>query len=134
MLCSASPPSSFRNSGEGGGFSTSTCVVAGVFSPRESVQVAPTVIRPGETPDVFRAALLRLPLETLPPLAVQPPTVTGILSGLVQVQLMVEDAPACNVEGSAEHETVGGFFGSSFTVNAAIQLASPSFIILGSVI
>src|SRR5208283_3462442 len=97
MLCRASLASSFRNSGEGGGgggFSTITRAVAGVFRPRESVQLALTVIEPGEAPDVFRPAVLAPLLETLPPLAVQPPTVTGTLSGLVQVQLMVEGMPA----------------------------------------
>jgi len=42
---------------------------------------------------VSSAALLPLP-EILPALAVQPPTVTWALSGLVQVQLIVEDVPA----------------------------------------
>jgi hypothetical protein len=103
-----------------------------VFKPRESLQFALTVIGPGEAPDVFRAAVLPPLLETLPPLAVQPPTVTGTLSGLVQVQLMVEDVPARTVDGSAEHETAGGFFGGSFTVKLAMQLVSPPFLILGS--
>jgi len=52
------------------------------------------MIGPADAPDVFRAAALPPLLETLPPLAVQPPTVTEALSGLVQLQLMVEDAPA----------------------------------------
>ncbi len=62
-------------------------------SPRESVQVAFTVIGPEEAPVVFRLAELPLP-EILPALEVQPPTVTGTLSGLVQVQLTVAEVPA----------------------------------------
>ena len=58
--------------------------------------------------------------------------VTGTLSGLVQVQVMVEGEPVCTVAGSAEHDIVGGFFGGSFTVNDAVQLASPFFFTLGS--
>jgi hypothetical protein len=77
----------------GGGFSTITCVVAGGdFRPRESVQVALTVIGPADAPVVLSVAVLPLP-EMLPLLAVQSPTVTGTLLGLVQVQLMVEDVP-----------------------------------------
>jgi hypothetical protein len=69
---------------------------------------------------------------TLPPLAFQPLIVTGTLSGLVQEQVSVEDAPACSDVGLAEHDMVGGFFGGSFTVKVALQLASPPFFILGS--
>ena len=65
--------------------------------------------------------------EMLPPLAVQPLTVTGTLSGLVQVQVTVEGVPACNEVGLAEQDMVGGFFGGSFTVKFAVQLASPFF-------
>jgi hypothetical protein len=68
----------------------------------------------------------------LPLLAVQPPTVTGTLSGLVQVQVIVELPPAWSVDGFAEQDRAGGFFGSSFTVKVAMQLASPPFLILGS--
>src|SRR5271167_4427320 len=105
MLCSESLASSFMNSADGGGFSTITWVRAWLFSPRESVQVALTVIGPGDAPAGSRVALLPLP-ETLPPLAVHPPTVTWALSGLVQLQLMVEVVPVCNVDGLAEQETV----------------------------
>jgi hypothetical protein len=70
--------------------------------------------------------------ETLPPLAFQPLIVTGTLSGLVHVQLRVDDAPAWTDVGFAEHDMVGGFFGGSFTVKVALQLASPPFFILGS--
>src|SRR5580704_7892715 len=73
--------------GGGGGFSTVTCVEAGVLSPRESVQVALTV--------------------TVPLVAVQFPTVTGTLSGLVQVQVIVALPPACNELGLAEQDMVG---------------------------
>jgi hypothetical protein len=45
------------------------------------------------------------------------------LSGLVQVQLIGEGVPAWIVEGLPEQETVGGFFGGSFTVRVAMQLA-----------
>jgi hypothetical protein len=50
------------------------------------------VIGPADAPAVLSVAVLPLP-EMLPLLAVQSPTVTGTLSGLVQVQLMVEDVP-----------------------------------------
>ena len=95
-----------------------------MLRPRVSLHVAVTVIGPAEAPEVSRAAVLPLP-EMLPPLAVQPPTVTGALSGLVQVQLMVEDAPMLTVGGLAEHETAGGFFGGSFTTKVATQMAPP---------
>src|SRR6202795_1137429 len=95
----------------GGGFSTITCVVAGGdFRPRESVQVALTVIGPADAPVVLSVAVLPLP-EMVPPLAVQPPTVTGTLSGLVQVQLMVEVAPVRTLVGLAEQEICGGVLG-----------------------
>ena len=64
--------------------------------PRESVQVAPIVIGPGEAPVVFKVPVFPLP-EILPPLEVHPPTVTGTLSGLVQVQVMVDVSPALTV-------------------------------------
>jgi hypothetical protein len=94
MLCKASRPSSRLTSGEtGGGFSTITMAVAGVLRPRVSLQVAPTVMDPEEAPEVSRAAVLPLP-EMLPPLAVHWPTVNEALSGLVQVQSMVDVMPA----------------------------------------
>ena len=65
-------------------------------------------------------------------MAVQLLTVTGTLSGLVQVQVMVELPPACKLEGLAEQDMVGGFFGGSFTVKFAEQVATPPFFILGS--
>src|SRR5262249_17628081 len=68
--------------GGGGGTSTLTWVEACAVRPRESVQVAPTVMGPAEAPVVVRVAVVSLP-EMLPPLAVQPLTVTGTLSGLV---------------------------------------------------
>jgi hypothetical protein len=101
--------------GGGGGFSTVTCVEAGVLSPRESVQVALTVTGPGDAPAVLRVPVFPLPV-TVPLVAVQFPTVTGTLSGLVQVQVIVALPPACNELGLAEQDMVGGFFGGSFTV------------------
>jgi hypothetical protein len=64
-----------------------------VFNPRESLQVAVTVIGPLDVPEESRVALLALP-EMVPPLAVQPLSETWALSGLVQVQLMVDGVPA----------------------------------------
>src|ERR1700733_5729841 len=132
MLWSASLLSSFRNSGDGGGVSTITWGGAGAFKRRESVQVALTVIRPGETPEVSKDSVLPPLLETPPPLAVQPATATGALSGLVQVQLIVDGVPLGTVIGSAEHEKTGGFLGGSFTVKVVMQLASPPCFIRGS--
>jgi hypothetical protein len=114
-----------------GAFSTFTCVEACAFSPRESVHVADTEIDPAEAPAVFSDAVDPLP-ETLPPLDVQLLTFTGTLSGLVQLQVMVELPPACKLAGLAEHDIVGGFFGGSFTVKFAEQLAVPPLFILGS--
>jgi hypothetical protein len=118
--------------GGGGGTSTVTWLEADAVRPRESLQVALTVIGPAEAPVVLSVAVLPSP-ETLPPLAVQPLTVTGTLSGLVQLQVTVAGVPACTDVGLAEHDMVGGFFGGSFTVKVAVQLASPPFFILGSV-
>jgi len=87
---------------------------------------------PGEAPVVSRVAEFPLP-EILPPLAVHPPTVTGTLSGLVQVQVMVAGVPGWTVDGLAEQEICGGFFGGSFTVKLAVQLAVLFFFALGSV-
>jgi hypothetical protein len=118
--------------GGGGGFSTITWLELLAVRPRESVQVALTVIAPGAAPVVLRVAVPPSP-ETLPPVAVQPLIVTGTLSGLVQLQLRFEGVPAWTEVGLAEQDMVGGFFGGSFTVNVAEQLASPPFFILGSV-
>src|SRR4029077_21011719 len=117
--------------GAGGGFSTLTCVDAWEFSPRESLQVAVTVTAPAEAPAVLSEAVEPLP-ETLPPVEVQLLTVTGTLSGLVQVQVTVELPPACKVEGLGEHDIVGGFLTGSLTVKFAEQLAVPPSFILGS--
>ena len=68
---------------------------------RESVQVAFTVMVPAEAPSVFRVAVLPSP-EMVPPVEFHPETVTGTLSGLVQVQVMVEGVPACTEVGLAE--------------------------------
>lgn len=94
MLCRARLASNRTDSDKGGGgFFTATWALACVFRPRVSLQVAVTVMGPAEVPDVSRVAVLPPP-DTLPPLEVQPPIVTGALSGLVQVQLIVECAPA----------------------------------------
>ena len=118
--------------GAGGGFSTVTELEVEAVKPRESVQVALIVMGPDEAPVVFRVAEFPLP-EMLPPLAVHPPTVTGTLSGLVQVQVMVAGVPAWTIDGFAEQEICGGFLGSSFTVKFAVQLATLFFVALGSV-
>jgi hypothetical protein len=78
--------------GGGGGFSTVTEAVVEAVKPRESVHVALIVTVPAGAPVVFRVAELPLP-EMLPPVAVHPPTVTGTLSGLVQVQEMAAVPP-----------------------------------------
>ena len=96
-----------------------------------SEQVADTVMVPADAPVVFRVPVLPVP-EMLPPLAVQSVMFTGTLSGLVQVQVMVELPPACKDVGLAEQENVGGFFGGSFTVKFAVQEASPPVFLLGS--
>jgi len=110
--------------GGGGGTSTVTWLEAEAVSPRESVQVALTVIGPADAPVVFNVPVFPLP-ETLPPVAVHPPTVTGTLSGLVQVQEIVLLAPVWTLAGLAEHDMAGGFLGGSFTTKVAEQLASP---------
>src|SRR5207248_4072177 len=84
--------------GGGGGFSTVTWVELEAVRPRESEQVALTVIGPAGAPVVVRVAVPPSP-ETLPPLAVQELIVTGTLSGLVQVQLTVDGVPACTEAG-----------------------------------
>jgi hypothetical protein len=76
------------------------------------VHVALTVMVPGAAPPVERVAVLPLP-ETVPLLAVQPDTVTGTPSGLVQLQVTVTLAPACTLDGLAEQLMVGGFFGGN---------------------
>jgi hypothetical protein len=118
--------------GGGGGFSTVTDDEVDAVKPRESVHVALTVTVPAGAPVVFSVAEFPLP-EMLPPVDVQPPTVTGTLSGLVQVQVMVEGEPVSTLVGFAEQEIWGGFFGGSFTVKFVVQLASLFFFALGSV-
>src|SRR5215469_8093590 len=110
-----------------------TEVLAGVFRPRGSLQLAFTVIVPGDAPLVFRVAVLSSPVM-VPAVAGSLPTLTGTLSGLVQVQVTVTVAPACTLAGLDEQETVGGFFGGSFTVKFAEALAELLFLALGSVI
>jgi len=114
----------------GGGFSTVTCVEACVFNPRESLQVALTVIGPGDMPLVFTMAVEPVP-AIVPPVVDQLLTVTGTLSGLVQLQVTVVVPPTSKVAGFAEHDMVGGFLGGSLTVKLAVQVASPPFV-LGS--
>jgi hypothetical protein len=116
--------------GGGGGLFTVTEVDAEAFKPRESVQVALIVTVPGVAPVVFNVAEFPLP-EMFPLLAVQPATVTGTLSGLVQVQEMVAEPPISTVDGLAEQETCGGFKG--FRVNFDEQLATLFFFSFGSV-
>jgi hypothetical protein len=50
------------------------------------------------------------------------------LSGLDALQLTVEGSPDFTVVGFAEQEIVGGFFGGSFTVKLALQLALAAFL------
>ena len=66
MLCRASLVSSCTNSGEGGGgFSTITCALACVFSPRESLQLAFTLIGPAEAPEVSTTCLVTTLKKTI---------------------------------------------------------------------
>ena len=54
---------------------------------------------------------------TLPPVAVQFATEIGTPSGLVQAAVRVTLPPGVTVEGLADNDMVGGFFGGSgFTV------------------
>jgi hypothetical protein len=65
---------------------------------------------------VVKVAELPLP-ETLPPVAVQFATEVGTPSGLVQEAVRVTLPPGATVEGFADKDMVGGFFGGSgFTV------------------
>src|SRR5208282_4876807 len=132
-LCSASRASSTLSTtgaGGGGGLFTVTELELEAVKPRESVQVAFTVAVPAEAPVVLSVAELPLPV-TLPVLEVQFPTTTLALSGLVHVQLMVEDVPISTVEGLAEQAICGGF--SGFTVKLEVQVATPFFLTLASV-
>jgi len=91
------------------------------------------VIEPGDVPVVFSVAELPLP-ETVPPLAVQLPTETPTLSGLLQLADKFTVPPAYRLVGLAEIEMVGGFLGGSgFTVKFAEQLATLLFFSLASV-
>jgi hypothetical protein len=65
---------------------------------------------------VLNVAELPLP-ETAPPVAVQFATEIGTPSGLVQVAVRVTLPPGATLEGVADRDMVGGFFGGSgFTV------------------
>ena len=108
-------------------------VLADVLSPRVSVQMAVTVTDPGAAPVVSTVAVLPLP-ETLPSVDVQPATVTGTESGLVQVHETLMAPPACTLDGLAEQLMLGGFFGGSLTVKLAEHEAMPLFFTFGSVI
>src|SRR5579864_6528305 len=132
MLCRASLLSSSLTSGEGGGVSMVTWVEAELFRPRESVQVALTVTGPGAAPAVFKLAVLPLP-ETEPPVAVQLDTLTCMLSGLLQSQLMLAAVPAGTEAGLAEQLMVGGFLGGSLTIKPVVHVAWLLRLALGSV-
>src|SRR5436190_9168606 len=132
MLCpNASLASNSLLTGGGGGFVTDTCVEAFVLKLRESEQDALTVMTPAGAPVVFKVVCSPLP-ETLPPVDVQLETVTGTLSGLVQLAVRVIGVPTCTEVGFAERDMVGGFFSGSFTVKLALQLACPFFFSFGS--
>src|SRR5438067_1167224 len=112
--------------GGGGGWFTVTVVVVLLFRPRSSVAVAVTVIAPGCAPVVSSVAVL--PLGVSFPALDWKATVTGRLSGLVAVQVIVEFSPGFTVVGFAVQEMVGGFLGCSFTEKLALQLVvSPFF-------
>jgi hypothetical protein len=65
---------------------------------------------------VFSVAVLPVP-ETLPPVAVQFATETGTPSGLVQLAVKVTVPPGVTLDGLADSDIVGGFFGGrGFTV------------------
>jgi hypothetical protein len=90
-------------------------------------------MEPGEVPAVVNVAELPLP-ETVPPLEVQVATVTGTLSGLVQLADKFTVPPGVTPVGLAEIDMVGGFFGGrGLMVKLAEQLASFIFFILASV-
>jgi hypothetical protein len=97
------------------------------------VQVALTVIEPGDAPAVFSVAEPPVPV-TVPPLDVQLETVTGTLSGLVQLADKFAVPPTGRLVGLAEMDMVGGFLGGSgFTVKFDELLASLFFFSLASV-
>src|SRR5271156_3572516 len=91
------------------------------------------VIEPGAVPVVSSGAELPLP-ETVPLGAVQLATETPTLSGMVQLADKFTVPPAIRLDGRAEIETVGGFFGGSgLTVKLAVQVAALLFFSLASV-
>src|ERR1700690_2593232 len=112
MLCRASRASSALSTGGGGGVSMLICVVLWAVRPRESVQVAFTVIGPGGSPAVLKVAEVPLP-ETVPADVVQFATDTGTLSGLLQIAERLTLPPATRLVGLADNDIVGGFFGGS---------------------
>src|SRR5258706_2638156 len=134
MLCRASRASNWAISGftgGGGGFSTVSEAEELTVRPSESVQLAVTETAP-VVPAVSRVAVLPEP-ESLPLPAFQFETVTGTPSGLVQLQVMLEEVPAWTTAGFAEQLMVGGFFGGFFTAKLALQLATLFFFSLASV-
>src|SRR5690242_18361736 len=106
MLCRASLASNSCTCGDGGGASMVSWVVAELLMPRESLQVAVTVIGPADAPLVFKLAVLPAPV-TVPAVAFHPDTLTCMLSGLLQSQLMLAVPPACTDAGLAEQLMVG---------------------------
>src|SRR5271167_4799779 len=87
------------------------------------MQVALTVIEPGEAPAVLSVAAAPA-LETVPPLAFQSATETGTPSGLVQLADRFTVSPAGTLIGLAETDSVGGFLGAGFMMKSAEQLTS----------
>src|SRR3954471_12820548 len=98
-------------SGAAAGTSSVTLAFLVAVSPLSSVQVALTETGPACIPAVSSVALPSLP-ETLPAEATQLLTLTLRLSGLVQLQVIVEGLPAVTVAGFAEQEICGAFFGN----------------------
>ena len=76
------------------------------------MQVAEIVTVPGAAPEVLKVAVLPLP-ETVPPLAVQFATETGTPSGLVQEAVRLALPPGATLDGLADNDMVGGFFGGN---------------------
>jgi len=66
--------------------------------------------------------------KILPPVADQPATLVCILVRAAASGGNVRRSPTCTVEGLADNENVGGFFGGSFTVKLAVQVASPTLL------
>ena len=108
--------------GGGGGFSTVTGLELLAVRPRESVQVALTVIVPDGCSGGVESGGTAVAGDGATAGSPTTRSVTGTLSGLVQVQVSVEAVPAWTDVGFAEQDMVGGFFGGSFTVKVACNL------------